>query len=108
MVHSCAPSRPRPASSSDAKAERLRWGPPEIPPPSRPYRDSATFYAVLSGLIVVVAWITGGGLARAVVIAVAFFVVATAWSFWRWRHRLERTSDEPPDAGRRTREEPTP
>jgi Flp pilus assembly protein TadB len=55
--------------------------------PKRPYRDSAILYAVLSLAIVLVAWLTGGGLVRAVLVAVAFFVVATGWSWWRFRER---------------------
>jgi nicotinamide riboside transporter PnuC len=66
----------------------LRWGAPDQPPPKRPYRDSVILYAVLAVVIVVVAWLTGGGVARAVVFAVLFFVVATAWSVWKWRERL--------------------
>jgi hypothetical protein len=66
----------------------LRWGPPEQPPPKRPYRDSIVLYAVLAVVIVLVAWLTGGGVGRAVVFAILFFVVATAWSVWRWRDRL--------------------
>jgi membrane protein implicated in regulation of membrane protease activity len=45
-------------------------------------------YAVFAVLIVVVAWATGGGVRRALVIAVAFYVVASAWSVSRWRTRL--------------------
>jgi membrane protein implicated in regulation of membrane protease activity len=81
------------------KPKRLQWGLPEQPPPARPYRDSAVFYAVLSAVIVLVAWLTGGGIVRAIGIAIVFFVVATAWSFWRWRDRLRRAAaakaDEP-------------
>jgi hypothetical protein len=69
---------------------RLEWGVPEPRPPRRPYRDTAIMYAVLAVLIVVVAWLTGGDLGRAVIWAAGFFVVATAWSFWRWRQRLQR------------------
>jgi membrane protein implicated in regulation of membrane protease activity len=66
-----------------------RWQLPESPAPRRPYRDSAVFHLVLAGMIVLVAWLTGGSLGRAVAFAVAFFVVATAWSWSRWRKRLE-------------------
>ena len=62
----------------------------EVPIPKRPYRDSAIFYAILSAIIVGVAAITGGDLVKAGVVAVGFFVVATAWSWWRFRQRLER------------------
>ena len=64
----------------------------DIPIPKRPYRDSAIFYAILSAIIVGVAAITGGDLAKAGLVAVAFFVVATAWSWWRFRQRLQRES----------------
>lgn len=65
-----------------------RWETPELPPPKRPYRDTAVFHLILSALIVIVAFLTGGDLVRAVLIAAVFFVLATAWSFSRWRNRL--------------------
>lgn len=46
------------------------------------------FYATLAGIIVLVAFLTGGGLGRALGVAVGFFLVATAWSWWRFRARL--------------------
>jgi hypothetical protein len=61
---------------------------PDDPLPARPYRDTAILHAVLAGLIVLVAWATGGDLGTALLVAVGFFVVATSWSFWRWRQRL--------------------
>ena len=64
----------------------------DIPIPKRPYRDSAVFYGILSAIIVGVAAITGGDLAKAGFVAVGFFVVATAWSWWRFRQRLQRES----------------
>jgi membrane protein implicated in regulation of membrane protease activity len=60
------------------------------PPRSKhPFRDSVIMYAILSVIIIVVAPLTGGGFARAVVFAVVFFVAATAWSWWRYRRRVE-------------------
>jgi hypothetical protein len=56
--------------------------------PKRPYRDSAILYGILAAVIVVVAVATGGDLVRAVVFAAAFFSLATAWSWYRWRTRL--------------------
>jgi membrane protein implicated in regulation of membrane protease activity len=66
-----------------------RWQVPESPAPRRPYRDSAVFHLALAGIIVLVAWLTGGSVAKAVAFAVIFFVVATAWSWSRWRKRLD-------------------
>ena len=74
--------------------KRLRWSPPGQPTPRRPYRDSVVLYAVLALVIVVIAWLTGGGIGRAIGFAVAFFVVATAWSLWHWRGRLRREAED--------------
>jgi nicotinamide riboside transporter PnuC len=60
------------------------------PLPQRPYRDSLVLYLIMGAVIVVVSWATGGELARAFLIAILFVLVATAWSWWRFRQRLER------------------
>jgi membrane protein implicated in regulation of membrane protease activity len=39
-------------------------------------------------VVVLVAWLTGGSLVNAVIVAAAFFVAATAWSWRRFRERL--------------------
>ena len=62
------------------------------PVPKRPYRDSVIVYAVFSLIIVGVAVLTGGDLTKAIVVAAAFFVIATAWSWWRFRERIARES----------------
>jgi nicotinamide riboside transporter PnuC len=67
-----------------------RWTTPDDPLPKRPYRDSALFHLVLAGIIVAVAWLTGGSLSRALAFAAGFFVIATGWSWWRWNQRLAR------------------
>ena len=61
---------------------------PEQPPPKHPYRDTLIIYAIFAVLIVVVAWVTGGGVQRAAVVAILFYVVASVWSVSRWRNRL--------------------
>ena len=84
---------------------------PDLPVPKRPLRDSVVFYGILSILLVLFAWLTGGRLLPgdigkrepelgAVLVAVVFFVVATAWSWWRFRVRLEREAREREQAPR--------
>ena len=70
-----------------------------LPLPKRPFRDSAIFYGVLSVLFVLVVWGTGGAVlprwddqqreVGGLLIAMLFFVVATAYSWWRFRQRIE-------------------
>ena len=67
---------------------RLSWGVPETPPPKHPYRDTMLVYAGLAIVVVLVAWVTGGGVKRAVGVAVVFFVIATAWTSYRFRAKL--------------------
>ena len=54
----------------------------------RPYRDSVVLNVVLAVLIVLISWGTGGELRRAFVFAALYFVIATAWSWWRLKQRL--------------------
>jgi membrane protein DedA with SNARE-associated domain len=71
-----------------------------LPLPKRPFRDSAIFYAVLSVLLVLAVWATGGAVLPrwddgqreigGLVIAVLFFVVATAYSWWRFQRRISQ------------------
>jgi len=65
-----------------------RWEMPEDPPPRRPYRSTLVFHLALAGIIVLVAYLTGGSLRRAIAYAAFFFVAATAWAWWKWRQRL--------------------
>ena len=58
------------------------------PIPARPYRDTAIVYGIMAVVLVVVASVTGGDVLRAVLVAVVFFVVATAWTSWRFRTRI--------------------
>ena len=71
--------------------KRLRWEPPtraERQTPKRPYRDTALVYGGMAVVIVVIASLTGGNLVNAVLIAAAFFIIATLWSWRNWRNRL--------------------
>ena len=65
------------------------------PLPKRPYRDSALVYAGLAGIVVGFAALTGGNMLDALAVAGGFFVVATAWSWWRWRGELARRARRP-------------
>jgi threonine/homoserine/homoserine lactone efflux protein len=74
---------------------RLRWENEAVDgSPRHPYRDSAIFYAVLSAIIVGLALLTDGSVSRALVYAGVFFVLATGWSWWKWRQRLAEQAAE--------------
>jgi hypothetical protein len=47
-------------------------------------------HTVLGALIVVIAWVSSGGVGRALVVALGYVLAATAWSWWRMRQRLRR------------------
>jgi membrane protein implicated in regulation of membrane protease activity len=77
--------------------KRLRWDGSDRtrPFPRHPYRDTAFVYAGLAMVVVVLALVTGGGIARAFITAAIVFVVATLWSWRTWRNRLrERDRQE--------------
>jgi hypothetical protein len=75
-----------------------------LPLPKRPFRDSAIFYGVLSILFVLVVWATGGAVLPrwdeeqheigGLPIAIMFFLVATGYSWWRFRQRIEEEEEE--------------
>jgi membrane protein implicated in regulation of membrane protease activity len=67
---------------------RRFFEPIDLPVPKRPYRDTVLFHAALAAILVVVAFLTAGSLGRALVIASGYFVVATAWSWWKFRRRM--------------------
>jgi hypothetical protein len=56
----------------------------------RPYRDGVLLNLVLAGLILLISWLTGGDAGRALVFAIGFFLISTAWTWWRVRQRRER------------------
>jgi len=65
-----------------------------LPLPSHPYRDSAIFYGVLAALLVGVTYWTGGGILRAVLVAGGFFVIATAFTWLRFRNKIAERDKE--------------
>jgi hypothetical protein len=76
----------------------------QTPLPKRPFRDSAIFYGALSILFVLIVWATGGALLPrwddeqreigGLPIAIAFFLVATGYSWWRFRQRIGEEEEE--------------
>jgi hypothetical protein len=82
--------------------KRRKWSLPDEPLPAHPYRNSAIFHGVLAAVIVLVAWATRGSLRNAVLIAIAFFCIATSWSWTQWRRRL-RAEERQAASARRVR-----
>jgi Flp pilus assembly protein TadB len=71
---------------------RLQWQLPETPPPKHPYRDTLLVYAGLAVIVVLVAWATGGKVGKAAIVAAVVFVLASAWSVYRWRMKLQEAA----------------
>jgi hypothetical protein len=75
----------------------IQAGKEQAPLPKRPYRDSALVYGAMGAVIFVFAWLTGGALGKALLIAVVFTALATGWSWFRFRQRLAtRAAAAPP------------
>jgi hypothetical protein len=64
----------------------------DLPPPPHAYRGAATLHAVLAVVILLIAVISGGNIAKAFAVAIAYFVVATGWSWFRFRQRASRVT----------------
>jgi hypothetical protein len=78
-----------------AHRERIRRNMDEfIPLPRHPYRDSAIFYGILSACLVGIATITGAGTVRGLIVGAVFFVIATGFSWWRFREKLRQREAE--------------
>lgn len=73
---------------------KLRWEATPRKIPAHPYRDSAIFYAVLAGAVVGITALTGGNMRTATILAPFLFVVATSYSWWRWRERIRERQRE--------------
>jgi hypothetical protein len=58
------------------------------PIPAHPYRDAAIVYGIMAVALVIVAALTGGDVIRALFVGGIFFVVATAWTSWKFRGRI--------------------
>ena len=67
---------------------------PKTPIPKRPFRDSALFYAGVALVFVVIVALTGGDLSLAIPVALACFVIATGYAWWKFRQRLRFDENE--------------
>jgi hypothetical protein len=74
---------------------KTSWGPwsPSHPPPAltkHPYRHAAIAHGVLAVVILGFGWATSSHVGRTVLMALGYFVVATSWTWWRYRERERR------------------
>ena len=67
-------------------------GPQLVPTrlPKRPYRYSLLVNLGLAVLLFLFSWALGGSTAQSIFYATLYFVVGTAWTWWRLRKRLAR------------------
>ena len=75
---------------SDRNPRHLRWGLPEPPVPKHPYRDTLLVYGFFAVLVVLLAWLTGGNVGKAIVVAIVVWAAASVWGIARWRQRIQR------------------
>jgi nicotinamide riboside transporter PnuC len=68
------------------------------PLPRRPFRDSAIFYAVITLVFILLVFATGGDMSVAIPVALACFVVATGYAWWKFKQRLEQEQEEEQEA----------
>jgi nicotinamide riboside transporter PnuC len=57
--------------------------------PKRPFRDSALLYAGMAIVVVILVFITGGKMSVAIPVALACFLVATGYAWWKLKQRRE-------------------
>ena len=62
----------------------------DLPPLRNRYRATALFHAGLAVVILLFAALTGGSLTKAVAIAAIYFVLATGWTWFRFRQQESR------------------
>ena len=74
-------------SGKSKQRKTLRWEGTPRTMPKHPYRDSAILYAILALVVIGVTALTGGNMRAVLIIAPVVFVVATAYSWWRWNRR---------------------
>ena len=60
------------------------------PLPKRPYRASLLVNLGFGALLFLFSWSLGGSLGQSIFYAALYFLVATAWNWWRLRKRLAK------------------
>lgn len=75
--------------------KKASWGSrvPSHPAPaltSHPYRHAAIAHGTLAVVIAGLGWATSSHVGRTMLMALGYFVVATSWTWWRYRERERR------------------
>jgi threonine/homoserine/homoserine lactone efflux protein len=63
-----------------------------LPPPSQPYRVAVLFHGALALAILLVALLSDNAFPKALAFAGGYFLLATAWTWFRFRQRASRGS----------------
>jgi hypothetical protein len=63
---------------------------PDEPLPRHPFRNSAILYGILAAAVIGFGLLTDNEVTETIVIAVVFFVLATGYTWWRFRQRIQR------------------
>jgi hypothetical protein len=72
------------------KRPTIGMKPPTHPAPAltrHPYRHAAIAHGVLALVIAGLGWATAAHVGRTVLLALGYFVLATGWTWWRYRVR---------------------
>ena len=70
------------------RRRRLHWDVPRDEPPAKhPYRDTMLVYLALALVVVGFAWLTGGGLRRALVVAALFWLAGSSYGIVTQRRK---------------------
>ena len=78
---------------------KTTWSPGKLshPPPAltkHPYRHAAIAHATLAVVIALLGWATSSHVGRTLLMALGYFIVATSWTWWRYRDRERREATE--------------
>ena len=71
----------------------------DLPPPGQPYRAAALFHGALAAAILLVALLSDGDVPKALAFAGGYFLLATGWTWFRFRQRASRSSAREPSGG---------